>query len=78
MGKMKRPTPARFLPATHCLNGCPYLIGDQINPIRIPEKEWGEALLKQAGSRGVPVFIKENAGWPERVQEYFETIQIRY
>lgn len=46
------------------------VIGAQTRPARIPEKEWVENLIDQARSREIPVFLKDNLGWPETVREF--------
>jgi len=36
----------------------------------IPEPEWIQALIDNARMVDVPIFIKDNVGWPEKIQEF--------
>jgi protein gp37 len=46
------------------------IIGAQTRPTRIPAEEWVQALIAQARTMGIPVFLKNNLRWPERIQEF--------
>ena len=35
-----------------------------------PEKEWITSIIKNARAEGIPLFIKDNVGWMENIQEY--------
>jgi Bacteriophage protein gp37 len=35
-----------------------------------PKPEWVESIIEQARSAGVPLFIKDNVKWPEKIQEF--------
>jgi len=56
----------------HCdLGGINWIIiGAQTNPYRPPKKEWVEHLIEQAREYNIPIFLKDNLHWPERIQEY--------
>jgi protein gp37 len=41
------------------------IIGGQTRPAFHPPREWVDALMGQARSLGVPVFLKDNIGWAE-------------
>jgi protein gp37 len=43
------------------------------NPYRMPRKEWVQPLIDQARERGIPVFLKDNLGWPETIREFPKT-----
>jgi protein gp37 len=49
------------------------VIGGQTRPTRIPEKRWVQPLIDQARERGIPVFLKDNLGWPETIREFPKT-----
>ena len=34
------------------------------------QKEWVQSLIDQARTHNIPVFIKDNVGWPEKIQEF--------
>jgi protein gp37 len=47
------------------------IIGAQTGPGAIsPKKEWVQAIISQARAAGIPVFLKDNLHWPERIQEW--------
>jgi protein gp37 len=46
------------------------IIGGQTCPTRIPEKEWVQPLIDQARRLGIPIFLKENLHWSEKIQEF--------
>ena len=35
-----------------------------------PEKEWIEAIIRNCREEGIPLFIKDNVAWEEKVREY--------
>ena len=35
-----------------------------------PEPEWISSVIGNARSEGIPLFIKDNANWPEKIQEF--------
>ena len=35
-----------------------------------PEKEWITSIIHNAREEGIPLFIKDNVGWEEKIQEY--------
>lgn len=47
------------------------IIGGQTGPgAIIPRKEWVENIINQARSFNIPVFLKDNLKWDEKIQEY--------
>jgi len=47
------------------------IIGKLTGSRKIPlQKEWVENLLDQAERNDIPVFLKNNVGWPEKIQEF--------
>jgi len=46
-----------------------FIIGAQTNPSRQPDKQWVESVLKIARLHNIPVFIKDNLKWPEKIQQ---------
>jgi len=47
------------------------IIGKLTGSRKIPlQKEWVQSLINQARALKVPVFIKNNVGWPERLQQF--------
>ena len=46
------------------------IIGAQTNPYKPPNREWVKRLIEQARDSGIPVFLKDNLRWPEKVQEF--------
>ncbi len=48
------------------------ILGAQTQPTRLPRKEWVEAIIRQARDRDIPVFIKDNLNWPEKIREFPE------
>jgi len=50
------------------------LTGSRKVPLR---KEWVQSLIDQARSHHVPLFIKNNVGWPERIQEFPKEAQVK-
>jgi protein gp37 len=46
------------------------IIGAQTRPNRIPEKEWVQRLIDRARKLSIPVFLKDNLRWPEKIQEF--------
>lgn len=39
-----------------------------------PEKEWVQGIINQCKSAEVPVFLKDNLNWPEKIQEWPENV----
>lgn len=48
------------------------IIGGQTRPMRIPKKEWVQPLIEQARAREIPIFLKDNFHWPEKIREFPE------
>jgi protein gp37 len=49
------------------------IIGAMTGPRAVkPEDEWVSGLIHQYLSAGVPVFLKDNLGWPEKIQKWPE------
>lgn len=47
------------------------IIGKLTGSRRIPlQKEWVQSLLDRARTRQIPVFIKNNVSWPDKIQEF--------
>jgi len=46
------------------------VIGAQTRPARLPATEWVSCLLDAAKERDIPVFLKDNLRWPERIREF--------
>lgn len=36
------------------------------------ERRWVEHIIREARARGIPIFIKDNVGWHEKIQEFPE------
>jgi protein gp37 len=36
----------------------------------IPDKEWIASIISNCQSEGIPLFIKNNAGWPEQIRKF--------
>jgi len=51
------------------------IIGKLTGSRKVPlQKEWVQSLIDQARSRNIPVFVKNNVGWPEKIQ-YFPAVR---
>ena len=47
------------------------IVGAQTGPGAVPPKpEWVQSIIDQCREAGVPVFLKNNLYWPEKIQEY--------
>ena len=47
------------------------IIGAQTGPgAKPPKPEWVQSIIDQCRAAGVPVFLKDNLNWPDRIQEY--------
>jgi len=47
------------------------IIGKLTGSRKIPlQKEWVQSLINQARNLSIPVFVKNNVGWPEKIQEF--------
>lgn len=46
------------------------IIGAQTNPYKPPRKEWVQKLIDQARELDIPVFLKDNLRWHEKIQEF--------
>lgn len=46
------------------------IIGAQTQPYRRPKPEWVYRIIDRARHQGIPVFLKDNLHWPERIQEF--------
>jgi protein gp37 len=52
------------------------IIGAQTGPGAVPPKpEWVQSIIDQARDAGVPIFLKDNLKWPERIQEWPEGLK---
>jgi len=77
-GLRETDAPIRFLscepllgPIDVDLSGLSWLIiGAQTKPYNPPKKRWVEVLLARAAEAGIPVFLKDNLNWPQRIQEW--------
>lgn len=54
------------------LNGIDWIIiGKLTGSRKVPlQKEWVQSLIDQARQYNIPIFIKNNVGWPEKIQEF--------
>jgi protein gp37 len=63
-----------FAPKTTITGGVDWIIiGALTGPgskAHQPRPEWVQALIDQARAAGVPVFLKDNLKWPEKIQEW--------
>lgn len=51
------------------------IIGAQTGPgAKPPKPEWVQSIIDQCRAAGVPVFLKDNLNWPEKIQEFPEVI----
>ena len=49
------------------------IIGAQTGPRAIkPKKEWVQRIIDQCKKHKIPLFLKDNLGWPEKIQEWPE------
>lgn len=47
------------------------IVGAQTGPGSVPPKpEWVQSIIDQCRVAGVPVFLKNNLNWPEKIQEF--------
>lgn len=47
------------------------IIGAQTGPGAVqPEKEWVESIIYLARDDDIPIFLKDNLNWPEKIQEW--------
>lgn len=52
------------------------IIGAQTGPRAVPPKpEWVQSIIDQCRAAGVPVFLKNNLNWPEKIQEWPEGLK---
>lgn len=55
-------------------SGFPYvdwiIIGAQTQPVHIPPAPWVSSIIDAARHEGIPIFLKDNLHWPERIQEF--------
>ena len=61
-----------LLPSEICLNGLQWvIIGKLTGSKRVKlDNYWVWRILNEARSHNIPVFIKNNVGWPEKIQEF--------
>lgn len=45
------------------------IIGAQTKPYKLPKKEWVEHIVNTANLLGIPIFLKNNLRWPEKIEE---------
>ena len=48
------------------------VLGAQTRPNRQPQPEWVQGILDQADKNSIPVLIKNNLAWPDRLKEFPE------
>lgn len=64
------------LPPEHstCFKGLKWIIiGAQTGPSAVkPKPEWVQSLIDDARKYSIPVFLKDNLGWPEVIREFPE------
>ena len=46
------------------------ILGSQTNPYKPPRKRWVEDILDACERQNIPVFLKDNLQWPEKIQEF--------
>lgn len=47
------------------------IVGSQTGPGAIsPEKDWVQCIINTARTNNIPLFLKDNLHWPEKIQEY--------
>jgi len=46
------------------------ILGAQTRPTKIPKEEWIQSLIAQARDLNIPVFLKDNLRWTEKIQEF--------
>ena len=61
-----------LIPSEVCLNGLQWvIIGKLTGSKRVKlDNYWVARILNEARSHNIPVFIKNNVGWPEKIQEF--------
>jgi protein gp37 len=48
-----------------------FIVGAQTGPGAVPPKpEWVQNIIDQCRAAGVPIFLKNNLNWPEKIQEW--------
>lgn len=51
------------------------IIGAQTNPELQPKKEWVQNIINDAWGRNIPVFLKDNLKWDEKIKQFPEEMQ---
>lgn len=51
------------------------IIGAQTNPEIQPKKEWVQKLIDEAWKRNIPVFLKDNLNWEEKIKQFPEEMR---
>jgi len=46
------------------------IIGAQTNPKKLPKGEWVQGLIDEAREHNIPIFLKNNLEWPQKIQEF--------
>lgn len=46
------------------------IIGAQTQPVHIPPSPWVYRIIDSARKEGIPIFLKDNLHWPEKIQEF--------
>lgn len=46
------------------------IIGAQTQPTLLPKPDWVYRIIDRARHEGIPLFLKPNLHWPERIQEF--------
>ena len=48
------------------------IIGAQTNPRKPPDPDWVQQVILEARRHDIPIFLKDNLEWPEKIQEFPE------
>jgi protein gp37 len=48
------------------------IVGAQTNPYKSPEKQWIDEIIKHCRKSDIPIFLKDNLNWPEKIQKFPE------
>lgn len=47
------------------------IVGAQTGPgAKPPKQEWIQSIINHARAAGIPIFLKDNLNWPEKIQEF--------
>ena len=53
------------------------IIGAQTRPTVLPKHDWVYRIIDRAHHAGIPIFLKPNLHWPERIQEFPSKLTLR-